>query len=123
MSDNQDRNVLGQPLTGCCADPITGFYRNGYCQTGPEDAGRHVVCAEMTEKFLAYTRAQGNDLTTPRADFPGLSPGDRWCLCAARWEQARRQGAAPPVILAATHEAALEVVDLDALKAIARDLQ
>lgn len=123
MTDQTDRNVLGQPLTPCCTDPATGFYRNGYCQTGPEDIGRHVVCAEMTDKFLAYTRTQGNDLSTPREGFPGLSAGDRWCLCAARWEQARREGAAPPVILAATHEAALEVLDLDALKAIARDLQ
>lgn len=123
MTNSRDRNVLGQPLRPCCTDPVTGFYRTGYCQTGPEDLGRHVVCAEMTEKFLAYTRAQGNDLSSPQNGFPGLKPGDRWCLCAARWEQARREGAAPPVVLAATHEAALEILDLDALKAIARDLQ
>lgn len=118
-----DLNVLDQPLASCCQQPVTGFYRNGYCQTGPEDIGRHVVCAEMSEKFLAFSRAQGNDLSTPRDGFPGLQPGDRWCLCAARWEQARAAGAAPPVILAATHKAALEIVDLDALKAIALDLQ
>ncbi|MDT0619732.1 DUF2237 domain-containing protein [Salinisphaera sp. P385] len=117
------RNVLGEPLEGCCLRLVTGFYRNGYCETGPEDIGRHVVCAEMTRKFLDYTAGRGNDLASPGPGFPGLKPGDRWCLCAARWEEARAAGAAPPVVLAATHEAALEIVDLDALKAVALDLQ
>ncbi|MDT0635811.1 DUF2237 domain-containing protein [Spectribacter hydrogenoxidans] len=117
------RNVLGQPLEACCLRPVAGFYRNGYCETGPEDAGRHVVCAEMTRNFLDYTASRGNDLASPGPGFPGLKPGDRWCLCAARWEEARAAGAAPPVVLAGTHEAALEIVDLDALKAVALDLQ
>lgn len=104
-------------------DPETGFYRNGRCQTGPRDTGRHVVCAEMTAEFLEFTKRQGNDLMTPRPemDFPGLEPGDRWCLCAARWQEAVEAGVAPPVVLAATNEAALKVVDLEVLKAYALD--
>lgn len=96
---------------------MTGFYRDGCCTTGPDDYGRHVVCAEVTAEFLAYTRAQGNDLSTPRPEygFVGLSPGDRWCLCASRWREALRAGVAPRVVLASTHEAALEHVDLEDL--------
>lgn len=111
-------NVLGTELQPCSHDPKTGFYRTGFCTTGPEDRGSHVVCAQMTESFLSFTKAQGNDLSTPRPayDFPGLNPGDRWCLCAARWEEARQAGCAPPVVLEATHPAALNVVDLDVLK-------
>jgi hypothetical protein len=112
-------NVLGGALADCSHDPVTGFYRNGCCDTGPEDRGVHVVCAVMTDDFLAFTKAQGNDLSTPRPqyDFPGLTPGDRWCLCAARWEEARRAGHAPPVVLDATHAKALDLVALDDLKA------
>lgn len=118
------RNVLGEPLIGCCDAPVTGFYRDGFCHTGPEDAGRHVVCAVMTDDFLAFSAARGNDLSTPRPefDFPGLDAGDRWCLCAARWAEACEAGVAPRVALTATHEAALEIVPLADLKAYAIDL-
>jgi uncharacterized protein (DUF2237 family) len=107
-------------------DPMTGFYRDGTCHTGSEDRGAHVVCAEMTEAFLSYTRAQGNDLSTPMPiyQFPGLKPGDRWCLCASRWKEAYDDGVAPPVILAATHEAALlRYVTLAQLQEHAGDAQ
>jgi uncharacterized protein (DUF2237 family) len=116
------RNVLGQPLGDCSGEPLTGFYRDGCCNTGPEDLGLHVVCAEVTAEFLDYSKARGNDLVTPRPGFSGLKPGDRWCLCAARWQEALRAGVAPPVVLAATHEAALAVCDLADLKTHARDL-
>lgn len=101
----------------CCGAPRTGFYRDGFCHTGPEDRGRHLVCAEMTEEFLEFTQRVGNDLSTPRPEFnfPGLKPGDRWCLCAARWQEALDAGMAPPVILAATHENALDLISLDDL--------
>lgn len=117
------KNVLGNPLEECGTDPVTGFYRDGCCDTGPEDRGLHVVCAHLTEEFLAFSRAQGNDLTTPSPmlGFPGLKPGDQWCLCAARWQEALAAGVAPPVVLAATHEVALEVVSLDDLKRHALD--
>ncbi|MBK5912480.1 hypothetical protein CCR85_13385 [Rhodothalassium salexigens] len=113
------KNVLGTALQPCGLDPVTGFYRDGCCNTGPEDAGSHTVCAVMTEPFLAYTRSKGNDLSQPRPEFgfPGLTTGDRWCVCAARWEEARRVGLAPPVDLAATHERALDVCSLATLKA------
>ena len=114
-------NVLGGALELCCSAPVTGFYRDGYCKTGPEDNGRHVICAEMTEEFLKYTFSRGNDLMTPRPEyrFPGLRPGDRWCLCALRWREALEAGKAPPVILEATHQKALEYVSIDDLKAYA----
>ena len=117
------KNVLGDDLEPCCSDPVTGFYRDGHCNTGPRDLGRHVICAEMTEAFLAFTKARGNDLSTPRPDlnFPGLEPGDRWCLCASRWQEALEAGVAPPVVLAATHQAAVSVVDLSDLKRYAVD--
>lgn len=112
------KNVLGDDLEACCSDPVTGFYRDGHCNTGPRDLGQHVICAEMTEAFLAFTKARGNDLSTPRPDlnFPGLQPGDRWCLCASRWQEALEAGVAPPVVLAATHQAALSVVELSDLE-------
>lgn len=115
---NQVRNVLGTELAPCSTSPLTGFFRDGCCHTGPSDHGRHVVCAVMTEAFLMYTRSRGNDLSTPRPEFkfPGLHPGDRWCLCALRWKEALEAGVAPPVVLEATHEAALRYVDLDELK-------
>ncbi|MGF1516070.1 MAG: DUF2237 family protein [Elainellaceae cyanobacterium] len=112
------KNVLGTPLETCSTSPMTGFYRNGCCDTGAGDMGVHVVCAEMTEDFLRYTKAQGNDLSTPRPEysFPGLKPGDRWCLCASRWQEALDAGMAPKVALAATHASALEHVSLGDLK-------
>ena len=112
-----DVNVLGGPLKLCGTDPLTGWTRSGCCETGPEDFGSHTVCAVMTERFLRYSAFQGNDLSTPQPGFPGLQPGDRWCLCASRWQQAFDDGMAPPVVLEACHERALEVVDLDDLRA------
>lgn len=124
MSQERQCNVLGEALDLCGSSPMTGFYRDGCCATGPEDFGRHVVCAEMTAEFLAYSKSRGNDLVTPRPEFgfPGLRPGDRWCLCAARWQEAFEAGAAPRVVLRATHEAALEHCDLADLKRFALDL-
>lgn len=113
------RNVLGGELELCCLSPRTGFRRDGFCCTGPDDVGLHTVCAQMTEEFLAFSLSQGNDLVTPRPeyDFPGLKAGDRWCLCVSRWEEAFLVGIAPPVFLEATHENALDVVELDELQA------
>ncbi len=123
MSDPA-RNVLGSPLTLCGRDPVTGFFRDGCCHTGPEDRGRHVVCARVTAEFLEFSRALGNDLVTPQPafGFAGLKPGDRWCLCAARWKEALDAGCAPPIVLAATHEKALETVRLEDLYAHAEDV-
>ncbi|MFN3716488.1 MAG: DUF2237 family protein [Thiobacillus sp.] len=108
------RNVLGEALQVCSRTPMTGFLRDGLCHTGPHDLGSHTVCAQMTEAFLEYSRAQGNDLVTPvpEIDFPGLKAGDRWCVCATRWLEAAEAGVAPPVILEATHERALRRVSL-----------
>ena len=119
------RNVLGSELTGCCDSPATGFYRDGYCHTGPQDVGSHTVCVKVTREFLAFSVQRGNDLVAahPEFDFPGLKPGDRWCICVARWREAFEAGAAPQVMLTATHEKALEVVTLDQLKRHAADLQ
>jgi uncharacterized protein (DUF2237 family) len=116
------RNVLGGDLEPCGLDPLTGFYRDGCCNTGGDDPGVHVVCAEMTADFLDFSLSQGNDLITPHPEFgfPGLKPGDTWCLCASRWQQAFEAGAAPRVRLEATHIAALEWCTLDALRAHAR---
>lgn len=116
------RNVLGEPLASCCTAPMTGFYRTGSCETEPEDRGVHVVCAEVTAAFLEFSRVRGNDLVTPRSGFPGLKPGNRWCLCAARWREALDANVAPPVVLAATHAAALDEASLDELKRHALDL-
>jgi len=111
------RNVLGTPLEVCSLDPLTGFTREGSCFTGKDDYGRHVICVQVTEEFLQFSRDHGNDLSTPQpfADFPGLVPGDRWCVCASRWQEALEYGVAPPVILMATHSSALEVVTLEDL--------
>ena len=116
--DETARNVLGGELQPCSIDPVTGFFRNGCCETGPHDLGLHTVCAVMTAPFLEYSRSVGNDLSTPRPDlqFPGLKPGDRWCLCAPRWKEALDAGAAPPVVLEATHEETLAIVPLGILK-------
>lgn len=118
------RNVLGDRLQSCSEAPVTGFYRDGCCNTGPEDVGVHTVCALMTEEFLEFSRARGNDLSTPMPEvgFPGLKPGDRWCLCAARWKEALDAGMAPRIVLTATHEATLEVASLADLKKYAIDL-
>ena len=115
----RQRNVLGGALIPCSVAPMTGFFRDGCCHTSPEDIGSHTVCAVMTNDFLSFSKAAGNDLTTPRAKygFPGLKPGDSWCLCAARWEQARQAGAAPNVILSATNAACLSAVALEDLRA------
>jgi hypothetical protein len=122
---NDDKNVLGGPIAPCSTAPVTGFYRDGCCNTGPEDHGLHVVCTQVTRAFLEFAREQGNDLITPvpEYDFPGLKPGDRWCVCAATWRQALEAGVASPVVLAATHEETLAVIPLDALKRHALDLQ
>ncbi|MFU8895115.1 MAG: DUF2237 family protein [Gammaproteobacteria bacterium] len=118
------KNVLGEPLQPCSMDPLTGFFRDGCCHTGPYDVGRHVVCARLSAEFLEFSKSRGNDLSTPRpeAGFPGLKPGDRWCLCAARWQEALDAGCAPKVVLTATHEAALQVIRLEDLKRHAFDL-
>jgi uncharacterized protein (DUF2237 family) len=114
-------NVLGEPLKPCSYDPMTGFFRDGCCNTGPSDRGRHTVCARMTAEFLDFSRAQGNDLSTPRPEygFGGLRPGDRWCLCVERWKEAWLAGAAPKVALTATHISALDHVPLEALREFA----
>lgn len=120
---SEDRNVLGGRLAPCSLEPRTGFYRDGCCNTGAEDHGLHIVCAQVTRAFLEFARRQGNDLVTPVPEFafPGLKPGDRWCVCAATWRQAYEAGVAPPVVLAATHEETLAVIPLDALKEHALD--
>ena len=122
-SGASQRNVLGGELAVCSADPVTGFYRTGCCHTGPQDQGSHTVCVKVTAEFLEFSMSAGNDLSTPRPefDFAGLKPGDRWCLCAARWEQAREAGKAPVVVLEATNMAALRVCALEDLKAHAED--
>lgn len=115
------KNVLGTELSCCCTQPLTGFYRDGFCRTNEQDLGRHVICAIVTEPFLLFTRSQGNDLMTPQPEyaFPGLKPGDKWCLCALRWREAYLAGVAPPVLLACTHQRALQYVTLDMLRAFA----
>src|ERR1700753_3653674 len=112
------RNVLGEELTPGSMDPVTGFFRNGCCETGPDDLGLHTVCVVLTAEFLAFSKAQGNDLSTPQPHyhFPGLKPGDRWCLCAPRWKEALDAGMAPPVVLESTHEETLAIVTLGTLK-------
>jgi len=123
MKDDVPRNVLGGPLGTCSVDPLTGFYRTGCCETGPDDRGSHTVCAVMSAEFLAFSAAQGNDLSTPAPEFgfAGLRPGDRWCLCAPRWAEALAAGKAPRVVLSASHAGALAYCRLDDLKAHAVD--
>ena len=110
-------NVFGLPLQSCCKDPITGYFRDGYCKTKAEDLGTHVVCARVTKEFLEFSRSRGNDLITPipQWQFPGLKPGDQWCLCVTRWIEAEKAGVAPPVVLEATHEKALEFTNMETL--------
>ncbi len=114
----KDLNVLGTPLQACCYEPRTGFFRDGFCRTSHEDQGRHTVCAVMTDRFLAFSKSRGNDLSTPHPEwnFPGLRAGDRWCLCAARWREAWQSGEAPGVVLESTHEATLAVVSRSVLE-------
>jgi uncharacterized protein (DUF2237 family) len=116
-------NLLGLPLEPCSTGPVTGYFRTGCCETDATDLGRHVVCAEMTAEFLAFSASRGNDLSTPRPGFAGLRPGDRWCLCAARWKEAFDAEVAPPVILAATHESAVDIVSREVLLSYALDVQ
>jgi uncharacterized protein len=115
------RNLLGLPLEECSMRPVTGWFRTGCCETDDSDAGRHVVCIEMTAEFLAFSKSRGNDLSTPRPGFPGLRPGDRWCVCAARWNEALEANVAPPVFLAGTHESAVEICDRESLFRYAAD--
>ncbi|EKV32553.1 hypothetical protein C882_2632 [Caenispirillum salinarum AK4] len=125
MSDRSEQtNVFGDALTPCSENPRTGFYRTGCCETGPQDLGLHLICAEMTAEFLAFSKKAGNDLSTPRPEFgfPGLKPGDRWCLCAGRWREAHEAGVAPRVVLKSTHEETLAVIPMDVLKDYALDL-
>jgi uncharacterized protein len=119
-----ETNVLGEPLQPCGTEPMTGFYRDGCCSTGEEDVGRHTICAVVTAEFLEHQRSIGNDLSTPRPEFrfPGLSPGDRWCVTAANWFRAYKAGRAAPVVLACTHERTLDVVPLDVLREHAVDV-
>ena len=119
MTATSARNVLGDKLQPCCFDPMTGYFRDGFCHTADDDHGSHTVCAVMTDEFLAFSKAQGNDLFTPRPEygFPGLKAGDKWCVCVSRWEEAFVVGKAPKVVLEATHERALEVVELAELRA------
>jgi uncharacterized protein (DUF2237 family) len=111
----QGKNVLGQPLATCGCEPMTGYYRTGCCETGPDDLGVHTICCIVDEPFLAASKALGNDLSTPRSYFAGLRPGDRWCVCAARWLQVQQAGAACPIVLEATHEATLQIVPFELL--------
>ena len=117
------KSVLGDELRTCCESPLTGFYRDGKCQTGSGDVGLHLICAQVTREFLDFSKSRGNDLISPQpsVNFPGLQPGDCWCLCASRWKEALQAGVAPPVILAATHVSALEFVDIEDLQEHALD--
>jgi uncharacterized protein len=123
MKTVKSKNVLGKPLQTCGTEPMTGFYRDGCCETGEDDLGSHVICAKMTAEFLAFTKDRGNDLSSPKPQFgfAGLKPGDQWCLCAVRWAEALEAGVAPPVNLSATHENALEVVTMEDLAANSLD--
>ena len=118
MTKSSQKNVLGTELKSCCTDPMTGFYRDGFCQLGKSDYGLHLVCAVMTQDFLEFSLSAGNDLTTPVAEygFPGLRAGDRWCLCVERWKEALSAGVAPPVVLEATHMSTIEFVSLEELR-------
>ena len=119
MIQRVETNVLGGPLTSCSQDPLTGFFRDGCCRTGPDDMGSHTVCVRLTDEFLAFSKSRGNDLSTPRPEygFPGLKGGDSWCVCAPRWQEAFEAGCAPQVRLASTHMGALEHCQLEDLKA------
>lgn len=124
LEKDESINVLGEPLKPCSTDPMTGFFRDGCCNTGPQDRGAHTVCVILTDEFLEFSKMRGNDLSTPRPEFgfPGLNEGDRWCLCAARWAEADAYDLAPNVVLESTHKRTLDVVPFEALKARALDL-
>ena len=117
------KNVLGGPLRACCTEPITGFYRTGFCEIGPEDLGVHAVCIVATDDFLTFSKSAGNDLSTPRPEFnfPGIKEGDKWCLCASRWAEAYDNGMAPQLVLSATHEGMLDYVPIEVLRQYAVD--
>lgn len=119
-----DKNVFGEEIETCSENPMTGYFRDGCCRSDDQDLGMHVVCTEVTEEFLEFSKAAGNDLSTPRPefDFPGLKPGDRWCVCALRWKEAMDNGVAPPVVLTSTHESVLEVISIEDLKRHSLDL-
>jgi uncharacterized protein len=119
QQNTKQRNVLGGVLECCCTSPMTGYYRDGHCRTDETDQGSHTVCTKVTAEFLAFSKKIGNDLSTPHPEFgfPGLKPGDKWCVCVSRWEEAFMAGVAPPVVLEATHERALDVVELAELRA------
>ncbi len=121
---DESLNLYGEPLEPCSHDPLTGFFRDGCCNTSPQDSGSHTVCVEVTAEFLEFSKARGNDLSTPMPDFefPGLKPGDRWCLCAMRWLEAHEHGAAPRVFMRSTHQRATEVIPINLLHQFARDL-
>ena len=121
---DESENVFGETLEVCGEEPVTGFFRDGCCNTSEQDTGSHTVCVRVTKEFLEFSRFRGNDLSTPRPEFgfPGLKPGDRWCLCAERWREAHAAGMAPRVFLRSSHKRALEVVPLDVMKAFAADL-
>lgn len=123
--DNGDKNVYGDPLEECCRNPVTGYFRNGYCSTGPTDHGRHIICSTMTNEFLEFTKTRGNDLSTPHPqfNFPGLKHGDCWCLCSLRWKEALDNGVAPPVNLRATHRNMLQYVSLEVLQQYSNSTQ
>lgn len=120
----KDKNVFGEELETCSTNPMTGFFRDGCCREDSQDLGMHIVCTEVTEDFLQFSKAVGNDLSTPRPEFefPGLKPGDRWCVCALRWKEAMDNGVAPPVVLASTHESVLEIISIEDLKRHSLDL-
>jgi len=124
MDISESLNVFGEPLQLCSEEPLTGFFRDGCCNTSDADFGQHTVCVEVSKEFLEYSRFRGNDLSTPIAEFgfPGLNPGDRWCLCAQRWLEAHEHNMAPKIFLASTHQRAVEVIPLDILKRYALDL-
>ena len=117
---SEHKSVADTPLQTCSTKPLTGWFRDGYCRTQSADSGRHVICAEMTSEFLRFTKSRGNDLSTPRGSFPGLKPGDRWCLCALRWREAYKASKAPPVDLEATHTSALQYTSLKSLNSTQR---
>lgn len=116
--NNMQKNIFGEPLQECCTNPMTGFFRDGYCRTNAQDLGSHTVCATMTKEFLEFTKSKGNDLSTPRPEFsfPGLKEGDRWCLCALRWKEAYDAGFAPPLHLDSCHEKSLQYIPIEALR-------
>ncbi len=124
MEQDDSLNVLGEPMSSCSNEPLTGFFRDGYCNTCREDRGSHTVCARVTEEFLSFSKSRGNDLSTPQPNFgfPGLRDGDRWCLCAGRWLEAYENDAAPRVYLKSTHRRALDIVPMDVLRRFALDL-